>query len=85
MNDILSEISKIKDKSKFMDKLENELNELRELKTKWFLSEEEKRTINSKIGEIQSQLGIPVNPIEYSIFDLKNVTAKEMLLENILV
>ena len=84
MNDILSEISKIKDKSKFMDKLENELNELRELKTKWFLSEEEKRTINSKIGEIQSQLGIPVNPIEYSIFDLKNVTAKEMLLEKLL-
>lgn len=84
MNGILSEISKIKDKFKFMEKLESELNELRELKTKWFLSEEEKRTINSKIDELRNKLGIPKNPIEYSISDLKNATAKEMLIEKLL-
>ncbi|HJE03687.1 MAG TPA: hypothetical protein K8U92_07400 [Aliarcobacter thereius] len=84
MNNILSEINKIKDKFKFMEKLESELNELRELKTKWFLNEEEKRTINSKIDEIQNQLGIPSNPIEYSITDIKNANSKEMLIEKLL-
>ena len=38
MSDIVSQVQKIKNRWKTNDKLQQELNELRELKTKWFFN-----------------------------------------------
>ena len=52
MSDIVSQVQKIKNRWKTNDKLQQELNELRELKTKWFLTDEDKKIIDKRLNDI---------------------------------
>ena len=84
MSDIVSQVQKIKNRWKTNDKLQQELNELRELKTKWFLTDEDKKIIDKRLNDINNQLGIPKNCIEYSVSDISNALPKEMIIDKLL-
>ncbi|MCT7595774.1 AAA family ATPase [Aliarcobacter butzleri] len=84
MSDIVSQVQKIKNRLKTNDKLQQELNELRELKTKWFLTDEDKKIIDKRLNDINNQLGIPKNCIEYSVSDISNALPKEMIIDKLL-